>query len=100
MGEVDERLVCRVCQKVLQNPWKCQRCSTMACSGCWQASAEGDAKGTKCVNTCPMCLCVDVDTVGCHDSDPSVADIIDEIGQLAVYRPQKNNLMAALQLSL
>ena len=90
VGEVTLDLLCRVCSKVLQEPFKCQACNALACSGCWQVSGRDDVKNAEDMKTtCPLCLGVGVDTVG--SNDPIVAEAVEKIGSLTVYCPQKNN---------
>ena len=83
MGEVDERLVCRVCQKV--SVTKSVEVPAVLDDD-MQRLLAGSKATQRAPNVSTRVQCVFV-SVGCHDSDPSVADIIDEIDHLHNFCP-------------
>lgn len=91
VGHVTETLVCRVCSKVLQEPFKCSSCGGLACSRCWTykegpdvaEEEEGKAEGRA---ICPICK---RNAVAAGSDDSTVAEIVDQVGSLSVHCPQQ-----------
>lgn len=54
VNEVDEDLICPICQEVLKDPYQIQ-CGHMQCKSCWDDSSYGDLQGEVMLK-CSMCF--------------------------------------------